>query len=172
MKIATLILLIMAGCSASGTPPVQLQPVPSVDMAASAASADMTVPPPTCTGSMVACGLFCVDVTTDVANCGSCGAACSQGNSCMGGVCAAPMTGCAEGILCLQGCGMDEKCANDCLSNLTPDGKKLIEAIGDCIDAACPSAGVCASATQACVACIQKAHMTTCSAQVKACAAG
>ncbi len=36
------------------------------------------------------CGTQCVDSTTDVANCGSCGHACATGDSCQDGVCKCP----------------------------------------------------------------------------------
>jgi hypothetical protein len=38
-------------------------------------------------GHHLCCGIGCVDVTSDVANCGTCGQACDVGQSCQAGVC-------------------------------------------------------------------------------------
>jgi hypothetical protein len=40
-----------------------------------------------CSLPMVMCGLSCVDLNTDRAHCGMCGAACPVGRNCVGGVC-------------------------------------------------------------------------------------
>ncbi len=48
------------------------------------------------TQGLTDCGGVCVDVDSDVANCGGCGVACAAGQSCGGGVCVALPGLCAE----------------------------------------------------------------------------
>lgn len=59
-----------------------------------------------CTAPLVRCDRQCVDVTTDVQNCGECGHACLDGEACAAGACAAtclaPVPGHADGTEGLQ----------------------------------------------------------------------
>jgi hypothetical protein len=64
-----------------------------------------------CTGDATRCGDVCVDINTDVFNCGSCGAACVGENQvCQNGVCACP----APSILCGNVCVNPNDDANNC----------------------------------------------------------
>ena len=90
----TLVVLILlcAACSAGGgggyypsDPPRDASPDTSSDIA------------PSCLASQTLCGGVCRDLASDDANCGACGAACSNGQTCMGGACTCQPS--------LSGCG-------------------------------------------------------------------
>lgn len=66
--------------------------------------------PLSCAGGLTACGTSCVNVQTDVSNCGSCSQACAAGDACFagqccskpaaGGTCNLPACGCEQGRVC------------------------------------------------------------------------
>ena len=62
------------------------------------------------------CGVNCVDLTTDLNNCGSCDTKCSAGQVCRGGQCA-----CASGNQSLCGAGASAKCI-DLMADLSNCG--------------------------------------------------
>lgn len=101
-----------------------------------------------CPGNEQSCSGRCVDVASDPGNCGQCGDACPINSVCANGRCT-PMAmtnlGCDKLVNCLGNCGMDGNCANQCFMSATPKAQMLYNAVGTCLDAACPSAngGVC-----------------------------
>jgi len=52
---------------------------------------------PRCTAPLTECDGTCVDTRANPNNCGSCGNACTAGQSCMNGACTAMMRTCADG---------------------------------------------------------------------------
>jgi hypothetical protein len=54
--------------------------------------------PLACEGPVVQCGVACVDVLTDGANCGVCGRTCATGSTCTNGSCVAPPASCGTGF--------------------------------------------------------------------------
>jgi glucosylceramidase len=66
---------------------------------------------PVCLPGQMACGQQCVDVLSDVTNCGGCGIPCATGQACQAGACQ-----CLSGTLCNAACVAPE--ANVCA---TPD---------------------------------------------------
>lgn len=70
-----------------------------------------------CPSGQILCGLGCVDVRTDAANCGACGRVCEASRACVDGACACP-TGyqdcggeCVDTSIDAQNCG---RCGNSC----------------------------------------------------------
>lgn len=118
-----------------------------VDAGKPPASPDLVVQPPDlatpdCAPGRTRCDGDCVDTSRDVANCGDCGNACANGESCQGGVCrGAPMmmTGCKGAVGCLNMC-MDMTCQQTCLKNTTAKGQMLLQAALTCLQTACPRA--------------------------------
>ncbi len=104
----------------------------------------------TCPAGETRCGDACVDLRTDVLNCGACGNACLNGSECVGGACAPVTTTCPTGqtrcgevcvdttssaancSACGRACGADETCRDSlcvpidggggCKTGLTPCG--------------------------------------------------
>lgn len=69
-------------------------------------------PPPPCANGTTLCGASCVDIASDVNNCGSCGAICAAGQSCQGGTCTCNgqrCAGCCDGTTC-QATNSDAQC--------------------------------------------------------------
>jgi hypothetical protein len=74
-----------------------------------------------CSGSLQLCGVACADTSTDNANCGSCGKACTTGRTCVSGSCACP-TGytdcngqCVDPNIDAQNCGgCGKACTGQC----------------------------------------------------------
>ena len=67
-----------------------------------------TAPPPTddgvvCTGGLVNCGGFCLNVSNDPSHCGRCSNVCAAGQTCSGGVCGGSATGCTGGLVSCGG---------------------------------------------------------------------
>lgn len=98
-------------------------------------------PPITCLDGGTPCGRACVDMTTDVKNCRTCGNACSAGEICAATGCAltCPTAGCPSGShcdpssnVCVTTCASDAVCATDeiCASTQCVKGCRA--------DAACP----------------------------------
>jgi hypothetical protein len=92
-----------------------------------------------CSAPNMVCSGVCLDVSSDVTNCGRCGNACAAGQFCMGGTCMAPSSGaldpgrpcvqnsdcpgggeCGPGALgfpggyCLYGCPMGDPDGSEC----------------------------------------------------------
>jgi hypothetical protein len=65
-----------------------------------------------CAGSSTMCGSTCADTTTDNANCGACGTACSSGEVCTAGKCAASCGGGTK--LCGTSCADTNADPNNC----------------------------------------------------------
>lgn len=119
--LATIVLVVLAACSADsgyrGT-------YPSDDVSS---PLDTT---PSCPVSQVLCGAMCVSTATDSANCGTCGNACTAGQTCTGGacMCSAGLSGCggrcvdtqsdnANCAACGRGCQPGQSCvAGACVS--------------------------------------------------------
>jgi hypothetical protein len=55
-----------------------------------------------CPGGLSACGGQCIDLSSDAANCGSCGQVCAQGQPCAGGSCGCPAGATPCGGKCKQ----------------------------------------------------------------------
>jgi len=92
--------------------------------------------PTLCCGGVL-CGGSCVDPTTDLGNCGSCGHACAPDQACAGGACAPCSTVCGGACADLQGdianCG---SCGNACGAGQFCGG-------GACLPCSTVCAGVC-----------------------------
>src|SRR5574337_767341 len=69
-----------------------------------ASDADAGTDAPSCPDGQTSCGTMCVDTTSDPANCGACGNACSASQVCNAGVCdcAAPTTLCGTECVILN----------------------------------------------------------------------
>jgi hypothetical protein len=82
---------------------------------------------------LTACAGFCVDTTSDAANCGGCAVACAAGESCVGGVCQAAAA--AQATTCAAG---ETDCGGVCV-DLSSD-------LGNCggCGVACPAETECA----------------------------
>jgi hypothetical protein len=81
--------------------------------------ASKLVLPCQCDAGKVPCGGRCVDLQTDVNNCGACGRVCSSGEQCTGGLCICtpvpPSQACASGQTCgtaPDGCGGTVSCGS------------------------------------------------------------
>jgi glucosylceramidase len=61
-----------------------------VSASACGGGASVHFPTPVCGADQIACGLHCVDVATDAANCGGCGVPCTTGQTCEAGACVCP----------------------------------------------------------------------------------
>jgi Stigma-specific protein, Stig1 len=116
-----------------------------------AACSDSATPPAECSPGLERCDGACVDFGVDVKNCGACGTACAEGQTCVQGACT---DGCAEGqIVCgdacvdpetdAQHCGdCDTACAQDATCEAgacqggegggCPEGR--VDCGGDCVD--------------------------------------
>jgi hypothetical protein len=66
-----------AGASGDAGPGGGADATLDADAGDSTITVDSPVAPPSCEGGLVACGAACVDLASDVSNCGACGAACS-----------------------------------------------------------------------------------------------
>jgi hypothetical protein len=100
----------------------------------------------TCLGGSTLCAGKCVETSTDPANCGTCGNACSNQNGtplCSGGSCA--------GILCSAGFGnCDGMLANGCEANLATDTKNCGTCGNACVVGDMCVNGVCQATTVTC----------------------
>ena len=90
-----------------------------------------------CTGGTMLCAGSCVDTTTNLDNCGTCGNACTTGQSCSAGVCGTG-SGCSTG---------DTSCGGIC-TDLTSDPDNCgscgnICPGGSCTASACGGSGGC-----------------------------
>lgn len=104
--------------------------------------------PTSCPAGTANCGAGCVNVTTDVRNCGACGRACQQGQACTAGTCQNIGGACPAGTA---------NCGGGC-ANIVTDTQN------------CGACGVRCAPGAACVngAC----RMTTCPAGMANCGAG
>lgn len=92
----------------------------------------ITVPPPPCTGEL--CSGACVSTTIDEQNCGECGNACGDGQSCVNGECQCP--------------GGAELCDGVCV-----DTTSDVQHCGACADSACNTGDLCIEGVCDTVAC-------------------
>ena len=78
-----------------------------------------------CPGAEVVCSGTCIDTSTDSANCGTCGTACSGGTTCQKGACECPGTQkvcfglCTDTSSDSTNCGT---CGINCASGMTCQG--------------------------------------------------
>lgn len=83
----------------SGNNAQPMQDMGALDMNQTSEPADMAMevdegpPAPTCSEPEVACGQTCIDIQTDIDNCGACGNACGRGTACVDGECLCFMSG-------------------------------------------------------------------------------
>jgi hypothetical protein len=113
-----------------------------------AANGCVAAPPP---NPLATCGSVCSDTSSDPANCGGCGNACSNGGSCVSGQCTGG--GCQGGqILCAGACTDPTSDPNNCgaCGNACPDGDGCISS--QCVPASCQDgqilcAGACTDPT-------------------------
>jgi Stigma-specific protein, Stig1 len=132
---------------------------------------DKTAPPPSanCPAGLTSCGDSCVDAAVDPANCGACGTACSDGESCVAGQCSSACGAgttdcggaCVDTALDPANCG---SCGTACAAGeLCSAGGCGLECVGGtalcagaCVDtnvdpANCGGCGVSCSAGETCV---------------------
>lgn len=88
-----------------------------------------------CGTGLTSCSGQCVSLSTDAKNCGSCGHACSSGQSCSNGVCVYPGG-------CLTACGSGQTCCNASCRDLQTDSQNC----GSC-GQACGSGNYCYKGT-------------------------
>ena len=133
-------LALSLGCSArggGGTTVIQDDAGPSdtgstspTDTGSTSNPTDTGTPPMECPAPRVRCGAACVDVRTDMGNCGGCGLACTGGMVCQGAQCVttgptcnAPRTRCGEACVdttsstdhcggCDRACTPGQRCAS------------------------------------------------------------
>ena len=77
----------------------------------------------------------CILTDTDAMNCGGCGMACSGTVDCVGGEC---QFTCAGILSCTNACAGNNNCYDACIARGTARGNQLWDALGACVDAACP----------------------------------
>jgi hypothetical protein len=124
---------------------------------------------PMCSAPMSMCGATCVDTSTDVANCGTCGNACPAGRACSSGVCSTPMT-CGRPLIDCGGTCVNTQtdvtncgaCANRCATGQT------------CTAGVCASSMTCTPAQTRCgTACVDlTSDPGNCGACARACTPG
>lgn len=81
------------------------------------------------------CSGVCSDVQIDPANCGMCDNACSMGALCTKGLCQLTCDGL---IACTNACMGDGPCYTACMKRATMMGRNLWDALGNCVNNACP----------------------------------
>ena len=147
---------------------------------------------PRCTAPLTECDGTCVDTRANPNNCGSCGNACTAGQSCMNGACTAMMRTCADGETdcggacvnttrdatncgsCGNACGAGQMCIGGaCMTPATcPMGQT--DCGGTCLDTNTDpgNCGRCGNACPTGQACMAGACMatTTCTGGQTACA--
>jgi hypothetical protein len=117
-----------------------------------------------CAPGQVACDDSCVDITTDVANCGACGDACAPGLLCLDGVCTGVADKpCENDAACSDGrfCSGIEHCVQGycrrgvavrCDDGRTCTDESCSDTVRACVSVAvsgrCPSPTVCTGNTQ------------------------
>ncbi len=90
---------------------------PMIDVVGDRCPRILPAPPPppldgalSCAAGNTRCGVSCVDLRTDVVNCGACGNACAVGFACSDGRCVCRCTG--GGTCCTDACSGAALCAN------------------------------------------------------------
>jgi hypothetical protein len=78
---------------------------------------------------------------------------------------------CGDIITCINACGTDQTCAQNCFSQGTTHAQSLFQTAANCLGTACPQSGVCATQTTACDNCYSAAQMSggACYSDVQAC---
>jgi hypothetical protein len=96
----------------------------------------------TCPEGQTLCGAFCVDTSTDPANCGGCRNRCSEGQYCSNGTCVACADTCSPGTTCVAGacCPEERTCLESGSGCYGPAGSG---GNGGCADLCCPEGTEC-----------------------------
>src|SRR5579863_82045 len=129
----------------------------------------------TCPGTQTACGMDCIDTSSDPTNCGGCGIPCSSGQVCQNGVCQ-----CESGLMscngscvpsdathcgsCSTACQSGQVCSNgnctaSCDTNLTLCGSSCVDTTTSGTN--CGGCGTACGATQHCASGSCVANVTT-----------
>lgn len=104
---------------------------------AAGCSGDGSTCTPACGSGKTCCSSTCVDLQTDINNCGACGTKCASGETCKDGACAGCNPPCASGKSCCEGGTI---CCEICCEDVCcPSGESCVE-------------GVCATCTPPCTA--------------------
>ncbi|MDH4184348.1 MAG: hypothetical protein OEV92_09015 [Nitrospinota bacterium] len=110
--------------------PEGLEGAPSAEASATPGAAT------TCVSPNTACDGSCVNLSTNSANCGACGAACPAGQTCSGGVCAVAAPSCPSGTsICSAACvnlKADRNNCGTCANSCSPTTVCIQGACGAC----------------------------------------